>query len=371
MNDQSQGLQGYQSLWGENLWAGSCDQCNSQYILPLEPLTGNCPTCVNNKLMVYDPSTTKKILDEQLPELIIPPSLSPATIMERIKQFLSGLWFAPSDLTIDHLNSRIILMYIPLWLVDTEVDSQWWAETGFNYEIVSHQDYYDENRGGWFSREIKEPRIRWEPRLGTLHRTYLNLALPALEDHSHWFRALGYYDEHEAKPFEPKMISSAFVHLPNRGKADSWPDALPRLQEIAGSECKNAAGANHIRDFRWTPKIHNQNWTLMLVPIFRSFYLDDENQPCSILINGKTGQISGDKRASMKRAQRITIWTLIAAFLLLISSLIGFGISIVIPAGLLLAAGLLILAIVTTFLAFLPPLIVWRINHQNPIRDHS
>jgi hypothetical protein len=109
----------------------------------------------------------------------------------------------------------------------------------------------------------------------------------------------------------------------------------------------------------------------MLVPIFRSFYLDDENQPCSILINGKTGQISGDKRASMKRAQRITIWTLIAAFLLLISSLIGFGISIVIPAGLLLAAGLLILAIVTTFLAFLPPLIVWRINHQNPIRDHS
>jgi len=51
----------------------------------------------------------------------------------------------------------------------------------FNYEVVSHQERFSQNQGGWNSQEVTETRVRWELRRGRLDRVYSNNPIAALE----------------------------------------------------------------------------------------------------------------------------------------------------------------------------------------------
>ena len=101
-------------------------------------------------------------------------------------------------------------------------------------------------------------------------------------------------------------MEGALVRLPNRDTIDAWPDAQPPMQKRAMGECQVASGAEHIRQYGWQPDFSGQNWTLLLLPVYSTYYLDDDDQPQPVLLNGRTGQITGTKKASMKRAKKYT-----------------------------------------------------------------
>ena len=61
----------------------------------------------------------------------------------------------------------------------------------------------------------------------------------------------------------------------------------------------------------------------MLLPAYTTYYLDDTKNPQPVLLHGQTGQISGVRRASIKRAQRAT-WTIAAVAALIF--FLGLGI---------------------------------------------
>ena len=97
------------------------------------------------------------------------------------------------------------------------------------------------------------------------------------------------------------------ARLPNRPPQDAWPDARPRFQDEATQECCQAAGGDHIREFRWSAEYDNLNWTQLLLPVYTTYYLDDEQKPQVVLIHGQSGRISGARRASLKRARRMAL----------------------------------------------------------------
>ena len=126
--------------------------------------------------------------------------------------------------------------------------------------------------------------MRWEPRLGRLARRYQNVAAPALEEHQQLKEALGKFDLAAARPYQVNVISQAFLRLPDRPQQDAWNEAQLALQNTAAEERRQAAKADHLRQFAWQPEFENQNWTLLLMPLYTSFYLDDERQPQPVWI---------------------------------------------------------------------------------------
>ena len=202
------------------------------------------------------------------PELVFPFTLQPQTLAQRVQGFTQGIPYPPADLSPENLQKRLQRLFIPAWLVDAGVRAGWQAEAGFNYEVVSHQEKYSDTQGGWRTQEVKEPRIRWEPRLGKLERTYPNIALPAVEKDPTLQKSLADLEASSAKSYAPDLAGEAFIRLPARNRKDAWPDALPRLQALAAEECRQAAGADHLRDFRWTAEFPSQNWTILLQPLY-------------------------------------------------------------------------------------------------------
>jgi hypothetical protein len=161
-------------------------------------------------------------------------------------------------------------------------------------------------------------------------------------------RKLGRYNLETTQPYDPQAVSQVMVQLPNRSTADAWPDAIPAFQTIAAEECRRATKADHIREFRWSADYPDQNWTLLLLPLYTTYYLDDDRNPQPVLIHGQTGQLSGPRRASMKRAQRAALIIVAVA-----------------APPLLLAAGVgMILAMIIGMLAIAPMVIAWQFNRS-------
>lgn len=352
-----------EAAWGKDLEPATCEHCDWSFLLPVGGQEPVCPHCFQGKLERLGDSAAD-LPYRYPPELIAPLSISQAQLNLGLDKFARGIPFAPKDLSPQILTDRLQKVFLPMWLVDADVRASWQSEVGFNYDVVSHQDRFSDRQGGWTSERVTETRIRWEPRMGKLARKYENIPAPALEEHARITSQLGAHDLSSVEDYQAAGIEAAFVRLPNRTPEDAWPDAMPALRDRAAQECLQASGADHQREFRWSPDVSEKHWTQVLLPTYTSYYLDDDQVPQPVIIHGQSGTIRGARRASMKRA---SVASLIMASL---ATLLGFPSLIVailpiVSTGIRSAAGCtLALAFLLGILAIIPIAVAWQFNRR-------
>jgi hypothetical protein len=347
--------------WGLPLTAVVCERCNWRYLMP-EPV-GGCPYCYHPQLTrINQPESHLPYAHP--PELVLPFTITDQHLEFSVERFLKGVPFAPGDLNPGALKGRMQRIYLPMWLVDADITADWQGEIGFDYQVVSHQDRYEQNRGGWTSHQMEETRVRWEPRLGRLKRTYHNVDASALERGNGIDALIAMYELSKASEYDAKLLADALVRLPDREPDDAWESARPAFQSMAAEECRQAAGGDHVRRFTWKPEYANQHWTLLLLPLYNSYYLGDKNEPQRVLINGQTGQLIGKRLGSMERARKTSFLVLAVALVLFLISVIVSIASVFLPV--LLAIGVLGLAgsLIGGLGAIFPVATVWWFNRQ-------
>lgn len=355
--------------WGEQVLYVMCNRCDRSFLVPSDLNSRECPYCRNGNLDLYEGQDFSNLQCHiRPPEMQIPFNYPIEKLFEGLQTFAKEVPYAPEDLTAENLRNRLRMVYIPMWLVDGQVSATWQADCGFHYQAKSHEENF--NSGRWNTRDVIETRTRWEPRLGKLTRTYQNMAAPGLNDHRKLMERLGGYNYSQSVRTDWKALISnkpqpaPVVLVPERDKEDAWPDTLPRFQEEATSETRQAAAADQIRDFRWKPTFTDQSWTLFLLPAWSSFYLDDDNVRQVLLVNGQSGQANGPRRASMKTAKQKSLTLLIAA-LVVLALTVGAGLlSMMVPALLLLAGIGLVLVLILALAAIHPILTVGRVNRE-------
>jgi len=351
-----------QAAWGRSLRPAICPHCDWSCLLPEGDTLPRCPHCFRAALAPLDEVGALPYI--RPPEVTLPTTLTREALERRVSAFADGIPLPPEDLNAEALRARLQALYLPLWLVDAEADALWQCEAGFDYEVVSHQSRYSDARGGWAEREVQETRARWEPRVGRLHRTYQNIAAPALEEYGALRKQLGRFDRDTAQAYRPEVTDNALVRLPNRRPDDAWLDAKQAVRSAAAQECREAMAAEHVREFRWTPTYPSRNWTLLLLPVYTTFYLDDEGRPQPVLLHGQTGQVSGARRASMKRARKTAlIIAAVAAFIFVLSvilALLGLAVPPLVVVG-----GIGIVGAILVGLGALVPIArVWQFNRS-------
>lgn len=355
--------------WGGNVTCVICPNCDWRYLAVPGRITDECPHCHARGLQVFQSDDFSMMTDFiKPPEMYLPFHVPQEKLSEKLTQFAKTIPFAPEDLTIENLFSRLRMVFLPMWLVDSHVKANWQAECGFYYQAKSHQEKY--SGGRWNTQEVIETRTRWEPRLGKLTRQFHNISAPALDEHRRLMSALGNYPFEQAKAIAPSELFgnattlAPMVRIPSRDKDDAWPDTLPRFQERASEETRQACAADQIREFKWKPEFSTQNWTLFLLPMWSSYYLDDENKPQSILVNGQSSQMSGSRQASMKKAKKVSLTILIVA-LVILALAIGAGLLGMLVPGLMLLAGIgLVISIIVGLAAIYPIAKVWSVNRR-------
>lgn len=346
------------TAWGFAPQAYLCQRCDARFWLRSDaPAPAACPRCHAPALESADPGAMPLIA---APELVRPFAVSAPAAAAQATTFANSFPYPPADLKPQAVQSRLQAMFLPVWLVDVNACAEWKAEAGFYYDVVSHQERYD--GGGWRTNQVTEQRTRWEPRLGKLERAYPNRPAPALEDHPALAPLLGEISPAAAAPYSPALVGAAAVRLPDRGPADAWPDVLPPLQQLAADDCRRACQADQIRAFAWTPTFPDPNWTLMLLPVYTSFYTDDDNRAQPIWIDGQSGRITGVRRASMQAAQRTALILLgigVAIFILSVALALA---GMVFPPALVIGPIGMAVGAVVGVCAIVPLFRVWQFN---------
>jgi hypothetical protein len=114
-----------------------------------------------------------------------------------------------------------------------------------------------------------------------LQRHYANVAAPALSDQARLERLAGQYRRDQAGPFDPAQLGGAAVRVPDLPPESAWPAAL---DSAAAEECRQAAGAQHGRNFALRADYQSLNWTQLLLPLYVTYYSDDAGQAHPVYI---------------------------------------------------------------------------------------
>jgi len=356
------------AAWGAGFEVAVCERCQWRCLASGDFAQQICPNCHTSKLTVL-PGGLNEMPYSTAPELLLPFQLDQRGLGKAIGVFSAGIPFPPAGLNQAAMLSRMMKVYLPVWLVDAQVSARWETEAGFDYQVISHQDHFDQDAKGWQSQEIKEDRVRWENRVGLLNRVYQNITAPAIDDHQRIDAQLGPFRQDSALPYEPNQTAGAYIRLPDNPPKEAWPEATASFEKTAAAECARACGAGHTRQFRWKAEYSNLNWTMMLLPVFSTCYVDDQGHAQAVLINGQTGRITGTRRSSMKRAGK---WSLS----ILVASLLFFSLGLLVD--LFLAAGyppltgfstlILILGFLGVFASAIPYLTAWDYNRKQGAR---
>ncbi len=313
-----------QSLWETKRQPAGCTLCHRVFLVQEAIIGSSCPLCQKGQL-----ETQPARMRPTAPEQMLPFKLGRKRLSRIYEDFVSGVWIKPEDFRAEKLLSRTTAVFWPLWLVDSDVSGHWEMEAGFDYQAETYKEAY--SGGQWQSRKQVETRVRWEPRLGQINTHVENVTVPALEEHENRLAMTGRYQLDRGQPFDPDQLGKALLEVPDLPPEEAWPLATPQIEREAAQICKQAADAQHIRNFHLKADYQNLNWTEFFLPMYTSFYTDDEGQAQIVVINGESGEIRGPRMASRKRGLRIAGIMAVIAAVFLALALFGALLTLVIP----------------------------------------
>ncbi len=345
------------AVWGVPLMAIHCAHCKEAHLVPEGALPPRCPHCLQGPV-----AAQPAYLRAEPPEQVVPFALSERQLATALENWAAGVWFRPSELNGPTLARRLQRYWLPLWLVDAQVEGTWRADVGFDYQVVSYQDRYGDG-SGWSSQQVRETRVRWEPRVGRLARRYENVAAPALDDDRALAERLGDYDLRRVA-YESAAVEGTVVRIPTREPQAAWPEAEAALVRAAEAECQQAAAADHVRSFMIQATYGDLHWTQLLLPAYVTWY-EEGGRAWPVLVNGQSGRISGVRRASARKANTTAvILGAVALAILLLGGLLAL-LGAVLPPVALIGGLLLLVGLLVALVAPLPAIGVWVYNRRS------
>ena len=211
---------------------------------------------------------------------------------------------------------------------------------------------------------MTETRVRWEPRVGRLNRAYENVAAPALDDHRALMARLGNLNLSQRTDYSPEAVAGAVVRFPSLEPKAAWPGVEAAFVRAAEAECRQAAGADHIRDFVLQAEYSDLNWTLLLLPAYVTWYQEGE-RIWPVLVNGQNGRVSGVRRALARKAN---VTSLVLGVVGLLLFLVGGGLALLgaaLPPAAVVGVVILVIGLLLAVAAPIPAIGVWVFNRRS------
>lgn len=351
-------------LWGASLQPAGCPGCGNGFLINGDPASQRCPVCWHANLA---PQPAR--LRPEAPELVIPFPKIAKDYLSQAQKFVQPVWLRLDDLQAERLIQRATPVFLPHWLVDGKVSGSWQAQVGYDYQVQSSQERYAGS--SWQIEKVVETRIRWEPRLGQIERRYENLETPASSAAGALLKRIGRPNPQQGLPYQVGMLKNALARIPDQPPESAWPAARARFDHAAAVSCQAASGGQHIDQFKIEAEYDELNWTQLLQPYYACAYQDDEGRLQTILINPFSGEFSGPRLASTRKAWLASGIAAFASIVLLaLGALLLAGTAIAPPLSVL---GILaiVFGLATAVGALEPMLWAWNWNRQQPLNNSS
>lgn len=305
-----------ESSWDHGALLEACPACQCVFLVSPEHSSQICPICCQADL-VPEPDQEAR----RAPELVLPIQIDSQTFRNYMERFLDEVPYKTNDLTVDNLVERVQVVWWPQWLVDADLEGEWEATVGYNYQVKTAKERYGND--GWKSQNVLRTEIRYEPRMGTMNRHHDNVIVPALHTNEERMRQLGEYDHKQVVIFRDGILDRASIQLPAIEPEELREVAEDKFRRIAEKEILEATGAQHRQEINYRGDYKNMNWSKFLLPIYSSYYVDDHQRRHPVVMNAQSGKLYGRRMASLKKARKKTLGLAVLPVLVFLVSIVA------------------------------------------------
>ncbi|MFN3615924.1 MAG: primosomal protein N' (replication factor Y) - superfamily II helicase [Rubrimonas sp.] len=258
-----------------------CDACGAQVEFEPGAHATRCPFCATP--LVADPSSDRRIR----PQALLPFALDARQARGRVRDWLKGLWFAPSELK--HYardDGALTGIYAPFWTFDARTETA-----------------YSGQRGDSFTQTVRGPggkpqtvtKVRWRRVSGRTARDFDDvLVFGAGAPPEDFIDRVGPWDLSALQPYGRDWLAGFRAEAYTVDLPSAWNVARVRIDAVIRGDVRRAIGGDQQRIERLDSRIEDVTFKHVLLPIWVGAYRY-RGRTYRLVLNGRTGAVHGER----------------------------------------------------------------------------
>ena len=287
-----------------------CQSCGAKSLFMPPEVAGRCEFC--GVQIVAQPKSADPIV---APEGLLPFGISQKQAGTNLRDWLSSRWFAPNGLKQFAHPEAIHGIYIPFWVYYTHTTTQYTGQRGDYYYTT--ETYYERDAQGREVRRTRQVRhTRWSGASGTVPRSFRDVLVPAtLSLASDRLVALEPWDLDQLKPYNPAFLAGFKAQRYQVDLGQGFERAKELMAPVIEGDVRDDIGGDEQRIERMMTEYYETAFKHLLLPVYAGAYRFN-GKVFQIVVNGRTGEIHGDRPYSVWKIALFVVVLLILVLIL-------------------------------------------------------
>jgi DNA-directed RNA polymerase subunit RPC12/RpoP len=276
-----------------------CTGCGAVVLLEDKVVTESCPFCSTH--LENKPESVEGMIP---PESMIPFELDVRAARQSFDKWIEGLWFAPTALRKLADLGQLTGIYIPYWTYDAMTYTHYNGLRGDDYQETETYTEKDA-QGNDVTRTRTVTRTRWTPVSGEVQHFFDDVLVcgsKSLADHL--VDKLEPWKLSDLEPFKSEFLAGLKTERYALGLSDGLVVAKRKMEPTIVSLIHQDIGGNHQQITMKRTRYLGITFKHCLLPVWVANYRYQEKL-FHILVNGRTGKISGERPWSFWKILRL------------------------------------------------------------------
>lgn len=288
----------------------ACPGCGAEVTFDDTVIAERCPFCATP--LSREAAQTRR---HPRPDGVLPFLLTEREARERMKRWLGRLWFAPSGLkSYAEAGRPMSGVYLPYYTYDALGEAEYRGQRGDAYYVTQHVNIVQDGKPRRVARQVR--RMRWTPVSGRVRRAFDDVLIPAsttIEPVADRAEAGGRsWDLSALEPFRREFLAGFRAEAPSVGLEAGFARAAQVMEGILARDARFDIGGDAQRLTELNARYRDVTFKHVLLPLWIAAYRW-RNKPYRVVINGRTGEVQGERPWSPWKIALTVAVVLIAA----------------------------------------------------------
>jgi predicted RNA-binding Zn-ribbon protein involved in translation (DUF1610 family) len=282
-----------------------CDACGAGFKFAGSVHAGECPFC--GTTIITSTAQTKPIT----PKSLLPFKINEQQAKQQFQGWLKGLWFAPNQVKkYADDDAKLLGVYIPYWTFDSSTETTYLGARGDVYYV--NQQVQTVRAGQIVSEARQVPQTRWTPVRGRVTRFFDDVLIGASKSLPRQILdQLEPWDLANLEPYNERYLTGFTSEYYQVNLDQGFDEAKRKMDNVIYQDIAFDIGGDQQRVDQFNTRHNNTTYKHCLLPVWSAAFRYRQ-KAYRFVINGRTGQVQGERPYSYWKIAFAIIFGLIA-----------------------------------------------------------
>jgi len=290
-----------------------CEECGAAQSMSGHLFAGHCTFC--GAAIVSKSYAGRRIK----PRSLVPFQVARERAADAFRRWVRSLWLAPGELKkYAQSDAGLTGIYLPYWTYDCRTASDYTGQRGDDYYTT--ETHTARNSAGESVGQTRRVRhTRWTSTAGRVERFHDDVLVMASKTlPADIAESVMRFDLKGLVPYQPEFVSGFQAEAYQIGLKEGFPIARESIDEAVRALIRGDIGGDQQRIDSVSTRYAEVKFKHVLLPVWISAYRY-RDKLYRFLVNGQTGEVSGESPRSWWKIAFLAIAVLVVLFVILMA----------------------------------------------------